>query len=610
MKINRISITNFVNHPKSEIKPARINMIIGPNQSGKSAIRDAIEFNLRGIARGMSSREGQSNLIMNRIGKGEIELELPDIKIMRNTNSKLVINDEVVNIKPGQATIFDTLKVNDEILELLFDTYKISGMSSLERSKYFSKIFSAKTTPDEFSAILKKKGFDQKYISSILPVFSTGGLKKAYDSVVEKRRELKREIGTLQSKEPAKDTATVEGKEINLAEFNPEKKKLYIESLRADITKLRRDSDEHVKWQAKLDDIRTHIDEYSQNVDYITSYLSTNRSRYYEQVGIAKKLEMSEKEQRNHESDLSKLNAQIEQSKSTLDVIKTLDLCELCSKKLNTEFDQKWIECEAKKTELLTSIGITADTINQLKNQMGTDIHHDYETNEKELADQQTNLDEAKVLLVSHHEDEPDDHSDEIGSKETEVNFLNAVMTKYLEYKQAANEYAGVNTRIGVLNIEMTVWDNLAQFVNPESNNLVNPILNNLSDRIKKTSGLFGTDIRIDNETGDILYKNVPIEFCSVSEKYEAGVIVQDAVAFLLNVGILFLDGVEVFVGDKRNILSGAVLKLAMDYNNIFMFASVNEQPKINGSGVNYLWVEKGTVVNLSEMANAPVSNN
>lgn len=594
MQIKSITATNFVNYRKAEIKPGKVNLILGNNYAGKSALKNAIEYALRGIARGMINREGQNNLVLNRIGKGEVELELDNIKILRNTNNRLAINDVNQNLKEGQAEILKKVGTSDEALEIIFETDKIVSMGQTERSKYFSKIFSAKTAPEEFAAILRKKSIDTKIINMILPIFSSGGLAKAYDFAVNKRRELKRDLINLQNKEPVNHIALIDGKEIDLSKFNPEKEKQVIVLNQSQLNQYRKDSGDHFVWETKQKEIEQNIIECSTDIDELKIFLAENEAKYNEQVILGE--EIDQKGQK-----LEMVNDQIKHIQEIQNFLKIINLCDDCRSRLNKEFNQKWFSLEEDKTKLMDSLNCLKNLlINKMNSEFGEDIRSTYESKVDSLEKLSIKLTDLEKDNAEYLEGEPIDRSDDITKLEAETALSYKIMLKYNDYKKAADEFAGISIKTAKLNIEIETWDSLAKYINPEGNNLVNPILDKLAERVKYTAGLFGTDITVDNESGAILYKNFPIEFVSRSERYEAGIIIQDAVAYLLNIEILFLDGVEIFIGRSRETLSTAIMQLAKNYNNIFMFGSVPEKPDIRSNGVCYFWVENGTVVNMN----------
>jgi len=262
MKIEELKIKNFINHANTEIKPSRVNMILGMNQSGKSAIRDALSFGIIGTARGMDGREGKDNLVMNRLGKAEVEIILDNLKILRNTNNRLAINDQNKDIKTGQNEILDAIGVNAETLAILFETDKIFSMNKLERSKYFSRIFSAKISAEEFANILRKQ-FSQEIVAIILPYYNNG-LKKVYEEAVKKRRTLKNELESLENMQSPFSIIKIENIEYDLDKLNETELKKKIDECNSKILKLRAKRDNEIKLQEVVRIVENNI-KYNQN---------------------------------------------------------------------------------------------------------------------------------------------------------------------------------------------------------------------------------------------------------------------------------------------------------------------------------------------------------
>lgn len=70
MKLNKLRMIDFLNHADTEIEFGRITLISGPNNGGKSAVKDAIEMALTGTARG-TDKAGRDAQPMVRAGQSD-----------------------------------------------------------------------------------------------------------------------------------------------------------------------------------------------------------------------------------------------------------------------------------------------------------------------------------------------------------------------------------------------------------------------------------------------------------------------------------------------------------------------------------------------------------
>jgi len=76
MKLENLTLKNFLNHREASLELGHINIFAGENGTGKSAIKDAVLFALTGITR--------RNPVVNYGTKScEVELKNGDWQILR-----------------------------------------------------------------------------------------------------------------------------------------------------------------------------------------------------------------------------------------------------------------------------------------------------------------------------------------------------------------------------------------------------------------------------------------------------------------------------------------------------------------------------------------------
>jgi len=610
MKINSLTISNFVNHTKTVIEPKQINMILGPCQTGKSAIRDAVEYALLGTARGMEGREGKEQLIMNRVGKAEVEIDSDCMKVIRNTNGKLLIDGEITDLKVGQAEILKKIGTNAEALAMVFETEQILNQKATERAKFFSKLFAAKVTGEEFAAMLRKEGYAQEIITEILPLYERGGLKKAFDAAVEKRRQFKRDLEDLENTKTADSIIEIDGKKIDLVAQNVDDLKKENAGYDTEISVLKKRRDEQVLLADKHKAIQGKIDEYQRQITRNDSYMLFNGGLYEVQVRDFKKIAEMESELSGLTTKYDEIGVSINSAVVTANVVDTLELCDSCRTKLATKFREDLASLNKEMETLLAEIDQKKRTIEAYRKRLGFDIRSDFEqtVSQREKAVEALKLEQANEKQAAYSPDVLTKIESGMSSIEAKKKFNDKILFQREQYDNSIKDFASISIKSGKKQIEIAKWDKLANYINPEKNVLVNPIIEKLASRIKQTSSLLNGEISINTDTWDICYKKIPLEFCSRSEKYEIGMIIQDAVSYLLGVSVLFMDGAEIFVGERRVAFSHFLMSIANDYANIFAFASVEvkpsgpqyaKNPEYSGRGDDimlYLWVENGNV--------------
>ena len=340
------------------------------------------------------------------------------------------------------------------------------------------------------------------------------------------------------------------------------------------------------------------VERCESNLKMLNQYLVDNKERFETQEKIAVELKVVNQKHAKMVNDHDRIVAEIDNTIMMLGVIKKLDLCESCDRKLNGEFNDKLNNLSLEKDKRLLKVGEVREHINDLECGLEDDIRVEYQSNMNNVKPCESALNQAKEANKNYNDkNNVSVLVSKIERMESTISREKVILYKVEEYNRAKSGFNSIGAEINTAKAEIDNWDRLTTFVNPESSNLVNPIYKKLAERIEYTASLFDSDITVDENTWDICYKSVPLEFCSASEKYEAGIIIQDAVSYLLGIGILFLDGAEIFVDDKKKLtFSRAVKQLSNDYNNIFMFASVKDRPAISGNGVAYYWVDDGKV--------------
>lgn len=77
MKINHVRISNFKEARAFELTPAKVNVFIGPNGSGKTSILQALRYGLTG--------NSPQDAITGGAKKAVVDLTFPDIGTLTRT---------------------------------------------------------------------------------------------------------------------------------------------------------------------------------------------------------------------------------------------------------------------------------------------------------------------------------------------------------------------------------------------------------------------------------------------------------------------------------------------------------------------------------------------
>jgi exonuclease SbcC len=84
----------------------------------------------------------------------------------------------------------------------------------------------------------------------------------------------------------------------------------------------------------------------------------------------------------------------------------------------------------------------------------------------------------------------------------------------------------------------------------------------------------------------------------SRSEQLRAGIAISDALSAAAGLKFLAIDEADILEQDNRDLLSGMLLELAEEYDQVLVFTTVGDVQPVNPSlpGVKMFWVEEGSV--------------
>ncbi len=142
MRINRLKLRDFRNHAETEMDLGDLNLIVGPNASGKTSLAMAIEYALTGRC-DVTDKAGKGSADLIRVGcdeatvKAAIETPQGPYIIERSIPSKLLIVDEDGVQVPGgirelQAILYGMMGADEELITASLNCSRITGWSAAD----------------------------------------------------------------------------------------------------------------------------------------------------------------------------------------------------------------------------------------------------------------------------------------------------------------------------------------------------------------------------------------------------------------------------------------------------------------------------------------------
>lgn len=154
MRINKLAIQNFRNHKATAIEPDRLNIFLGRNNSGKSSILAAIEWALTG-RNNWTDRAGRgAGDLITRGEKGcQVGLELEGFgSIVRATPPHTLAAGKTRSVQDGQAAIYHHLGVEEKLVQLVMNAGTFTGMSPLDQKAFLFSLCGISFTAEDISS--------------------------------------------------------------------------------------------------------------------------------------------------------------------------------------------------------------------------------------------------------------------------------------------------------------------------------------------------------------------------------------------------------------------------------------------------------------------------
>lgn len=166
MKLHKLTIKNFMAHRDLVLDwtQAPIALVCGPNRIGKSALREAIDFAIRGECDRLSAKGARPMLVLDGEKKGSVALDLPDGRVERD-------------IKTGKAAVSGN--VEDAIGTLASVPFMLHGhyfaaLSPQARKDTLFKALGLNSGPDAIAARLRSLGVAPVFVDRIKPYLAQG----------------------------------------------------------------------------------------------------------------------------------------------------------------------------------------------------------------------------------------------------------------------------------------------------------------------------------------------------------------------------------------------------------------------------------------------------
>lgn len=178
MKLQTIEVTNFqgVRHFAASLS-APVQIIAGPNASGKSTIRDAIELALTGSPRRVSLKKDFAKLVYEGARSGRVALQFEDGGLASFTVPAGDWHNRGSDLDPRE-------------LAIALDAQRFAAMKTEDRRAFLFAAMRVPTKPDQVKARLLTMDLAPKLLDQVSPMLA-GGFEPAHKEAAGMAREEK-----------------------------------------------------------------------------------------------------------------------------------------------------------------------------------------------------------------------------------------------------------------------------------------------------------------------------------------------------------------------------------------------------------------------------------
>lgn len=587
MKIKTIAIKNFLALEQMTLNlQTPINLIIGPNEAGKSSLRDAVQWGLTGRARGLKTHQEQVFLIHEGGKAAEVSLTYDDDQKVtrRKTPKSPPTVDGVLPPDLGLVAILaDPLAFlswpDAQRRETLFRLIPGLNPDKVEIAKH---LFTSCDEPD--SVPFRKLTLDLGEIAV------TKGFNAAEIEAIAKRREAKRLREELTLEEP-EQRATIGGTEYILPDIREAE-------VQEGLAKLRTERDKLIQKRGKVEG---EID----NTPRLEEDLAELEKSRFKPSELPDPQEIKDREEalEAQKKILPGLQADLESARITQEAFP-----QVCPAIKGSQ-----VPCP-QAGQFVLKQPEDSRPLEELEGRVQTQQEH-VETLEK-------NRERLISRLKAHQEGEAKIEKLSAKIKDLKAKQEAVDATKDLDLKIAALDARIKNgqdllfavqdfwrkktsaetaqARIGQAEAEITLCDAIAKALAPEGTppQLIKDALGPVNERLAKASAFlfpYGCPLRL-SEDLQAYRDQTPFPCLSKSARFRAGICFQYVLANLAGARLLMIDEADILDPLNRALLIEFLLEISQEFDTILVFATSDEAKPSPVPEIQVWWLEEGRI--------------
>jgi len=665
MRISKITLNNFGLFPKAiiEANDVKVFVINGHNGSGKTLLRNSLEWLLPGTARRMSKpndRLSEKDLI--RIGESKATGEMlflhsgKEYKIIKtvtaSTNGiqiyeagqlKKFQDAEGSPRNPEQSDIWEILGVDYNQLMCLFDARRILDMSEAERKQFYFLLSGIKVTEPLLREIFPIHGIVDPQLSPLIEKIQADKFEGAKSWAVEQRVKAKRnKTDLLKILAPKDEKVTYKSNNLQLYQIG-------LEMIQQDIKALDEQNNElqtrkgSLKVLADIDVMKLHqeIAELNGEITEIEKYLKSYQSvseieaKLAEQRNQMEQLHIDENEVNDKIKPQAIVVDRLSEKIKSFKVLK--DKCPTCDQPIQGDYLpalieplEKELQSEQNKLKELQSQQMVVFTQQSelIKTIKSNDkLIPELQGKEKDLARAKKTVEE-KQHIVKEKGTQAVKAREEMKSVAANLEkivsaktILNGLKSKVEMYQKQDIEYKEAQAKIKTVNQEIEYYNKLDKLLDPAGpviTEIVSQVIGKVQERLDFLNSFELIDpIKFNPDWTFSIGDRTEFHIDKDSSEWtRISFILSETVAyFLKGLGLFVADGIDIMLPDLKVKFQSMIEGIMDDYESMFIFGSrtkpfslltEKELEKVEMNipskpGWKYFWLENGQVYDLEK---------
>ena len=635
MRLNRITLQNWRNHANTEIRLDQINVLVGPNNAGKSSIVAAIEYALSGRCQWTDGRGGGADLLIRQGEKSAtVAVEIEGLGEVRrqvyrsSTPTKLQVADWTGGVEAQQEQLYRTLGIGRDVIAALVDAMRVADLKPEEQRDLLFRVAGfAFTKAGLRDHVAEAAGGDADVIRLFDQAPDVAGGPEVFDQLYKHfynaRRDAKRDYQHVKA-----DLDALQARQPNIPEGMtlddlPRAKEL-LQKLRAQRDQLLRRGGADTA--AEIARIEAQLEQIDRDVEVLREQIAETRATLDEIGQPNARLANAQAARNAAQGKYEDAQAALAQVKAQLALLDAGFVCPACGFN-SAEPDSKQrkaLERERKRLEKAVADAEAAvaqardhlaECDKELREAQELADQHERLTKENyERSNQVVSLNARRAKLEARLKELQ--AAAEASNVDAEVARLDERIAKgeqIVSALESAAQFADLVTKheagVQALAADVEALETLVALFGPSGlkQQFLGRLIEDLNTRATALLDALaeGYTIRFEAEPFTILVNDLPLPNLSESERMRVGIVLQILLADLAGAGWLLIDAADRLDPANRGRLIGLLLDVRDRFDTVIVLATRGDvEPRDPGiPGVQVLLVEDGRVRSLAEVA-------